>query len=101
MAEKKTDSRKFVVWLVWLIVSLLVIALCVTVIIVTKDASETMVNLIEKILSFFFAVSMMYLGVNVGQKIGFSIADALSSRTEHIENEFEGNNFRVEGERDE
>lgn len=97
MAEKKTDSRKFVVWLVWLIVSLVVIALCVTIIIITKDTSDSMVNLIEKILSYFFAVSMMYLGVNVGQKIGFSIAEALSSHTEqNVESEPNFNGDRNE-----
>lgn len=88
MAEKKTDSRKFVVWLIWLIITILVIAWCALVMIITKQIQDQLIGLIEKALAYFFAVSMMYLGVNVGQKVGLSIADALSSHTEqHIENE--------------
>ena len=77
---KKTDSRKFVVWLTWLII--LVIAWCAVVMIVTKQIVESLVSLAEKTLAWFFAVSMMYLGVNVGQKVGFAFADALTTKYE-------------------
>jgi len=79
---KKTDSRKFVVWLTWLIITILVIAWCAAVMIVTKQIADDLVTLIEKTLTWFFAVSMMYLGVNVGQKVGFAFADALTTKYE-------------------
>ena len=60
MAEtKKTDSRKFVVWLVWLIITILVIAWCALVMIITKQIQDQLIGLIEKSLAYFFAVSMM------------------------------------------
>lgn len=79
---KKTDSRKFVVWIVWLIVTLLVIAFCAAVMIITKKFADNLVGLIEKSLSWFFAISMMYLGVNVGQKVGLAFADKISKQVE-------------------
>ena len=84
---KKTDSRKFVVWVVWLIITLLVIAFCAAVMIITKQFADNMVSLIEKALSWFFAISMMYLGVNVGQKVGLAFADKLMPKEESIEEE--------------
>jgi len=74
---KKTDSRKFVVWLTWLIITLLVIAWCAVVMIATKQIVDSLVSLAEKALSWFFAISMMYLGVNVGQKVGLAFAEKL------------------------
>ncbi len=69
--SKKTDSRKFVVWLVWL-----VIALAIGV--YTFIAKDTV--LLEKVLGWFFTLSMMYLGVNVGQKGALAFADALKNK---------------------
>lgn len=71
VVTKKTDSRKFLVWLVWLILCL---AIGVYTFIV-KDES-----LLSKVLEYFFALSMMYLGVNVGQKGVLAIADALKNK---------------------
>ena len=73
---KKTDSRKFVVWLVWL-----VIALAIGV--YTFIAKDTV--LLEKVLGWFFTLSMMYLGVNVGQKGALAFADALKNKYSHKE----------------
>ena len=73
--SKKTDSRKFVVWLVWLIITVLVIIFCVVAMAVTKQVTDNLVGLVEKVLSWFFAISMMYLGVNAGQKVGLAFAD--------------------------
>ena len=85
---KKTDSRKFVVWIVWLIITILVIAWCALVMIITKQIQEQLVGLVEKALSYFFAISMMYLGVNVGQKVGLAFADKLMPKEEsNIETE--------------
>ena len=85
---KKTDSRKFVVWVVWLIIAILVIAFCALVMIMTHQIVEGLVNLIEKTIAYFFAISMMYLGVNVGQKVGLAFADKIMSKEEsNIEDE--------------
>ena len=80
--KKKTDSRKFLVWIIWLIVALVIIAWATVVMIITKQVADGLVSLVEKVLAYFFAISMMYLGVNVGQKIGFAFADALSFKYE-------------------
>lgn len=87
---KKTDSRKFVVWLVWLIITVLVIAWCALVMIITKKIQEQLIGLVEKALSYFFAISMMYLGVNVGQKVGLAFADKISIKKEEPEIEVTG-----------
>lgn len=68
--ENKMKSRKFVVWITWGIITLVVIAISIITIFVTKKSDSP--DLIEKVLSYFFGVSMLYLGVNVGQKIGLS-----------------------------
>lgn len=79
--SKKTDSRKFIVWLVWLLIALAIS----TYTFITKDSV-----LLEKVLGWFFTLSMMYLGVNVGQKGALAFADALKnkySNKEETENE--------------
>lgn len=68
---KKTDSRKFIVWLVWLLIC---IAIGVYTFIVKNE------SLLTKTLEYFFALSMMYLGVNVGQKGMIAFADALKHK---------------------
>lgn len=80
--KKKVDSRKFVVWITWLVVTLVVVAWCTVVMIMTKQIVDSLVALAEKTLAWFFAISMMYLGVNVGQKMGFAFADALTAKYE-------------------
>ena len=42
---KKTDSRKFVVWLVWLIITIFVIAWCALVMIITKQVEAQLIDL--------------------------------------------------------
>lgn len=69
--SKKTDSRKFIVWLVWLIIALAIG-------VYTFIAKDT--TLLEKVLGWFFTLSMMYLGVNVGQKGALAFADALKNK---------------------
>ena len=68
---KKTDSRKFIVWLVWLLIALAISVYTF----IAKDSV-----LLEKVLSWFFTLSMMYLGVNVGQKGALAFADALKNK---------------------
>ena len=69
--SKKTDSRKFIVWLIWLIITLAISVYTF----IAKDAT-----LLEKVLGWFFTLSMMYLGVNVGQKGALAFADALKNK---------------------
>lgn len=69
--SKKTDSRKFVVWLVWLLIALAIGVYTF----IAKDTA-----LLEKVLGWFFTLSMMYLGVNVGQKGALAFADALKNK---------------------
>lgn len=69
--SKKTDSRKFIIWLVWLLIALAISIYTF----ITKDSV-----LLEKVLSWFFTLSMMYLGVNVGQKGALAFADALKNK---------------------
>lgn len=66
--NSKFSSRKFIVWLVWLLLT----AGTVVYMFISKDST-----LVEKTLDSFFYVSMMYLGMNAGQKVGFAISDAL------------------------
>jgi uncharacterized membrane protein YadS len=78
--KNKKDSRKFFICIVWIVITLLVMAWCTVVMIITKQVADSLVGLIEKVLTYLFAISMMYLGVNVGQKMGFAFADALSEK---------------------
>ena len=79
--EEKLKSRKFAVWVVWLIITILVIIFCTAVMIITHSITQELTSLIEKVLGWFFAISMMYLGVNVGQKAAFAIGDAISGHS--------------------
>ena len=85
MTEEKLKSRKFSVWIVWLILTLCVIIFCAVSMIVSKTVSDSLTGLIEKVLGWFFAVSMMYLGMNVSQKLGFSLSDALKNKNQNEE----------------
>lgn len=80
--DEKLKSRKFAVWLVWLVLTVIILLFCALVMIITKEITESMTSLIEKTLSWFFAISMMYLGVNAGQKAAFAIGDALGTKKE-------------------
>lgn len=79
--DTKLKSRKFAVWLVWLVLTIFVIVFSVVVMVVSQTMPETLTALIEKVLGWFFAVSMMYLGMNAGQKVGFAFSDAISTKT--------------------
>jgi len=73
--ELKPTSRKFIVWIVWGIVTLGIIAIAL----IKQTVSD---SLIEKVLGYYFGISMMYLGVNVGQKAAISISDAIKGGNE-------------------
>ena len=78
--SKKTDSRKFIVWLVWLLIALAISVYTF----IAKDTA-----LLEKVLGWFFTLSMMYLGVIVGQKGALAFADALKNKYSTKEEEDE------------
>lgn len=78
----KLQSRKFVVWLVWLIIAVVDLVIDGIIIVITKTITGEMLSLTEKVLSWFFAISMMYLGMNVVQKGAFAIADVLAGKEE-------------------
>ena len=80
--DTKMKSRKFAVWLVWLVLTIFVIIFSTVVMVVSQSMPETLTGLIEKVLGWFFAVSMMYLGMNAGQKAAFALSDAISTKTE-------------------
>lgn len=76
--DTKHTSRKFLVWCVWLALTIAVIVFCGVTMFVSHELTENMSGLIEKSLGWFFAISMMYLGVNVGQKAALALSDALT-----------------------
>lgn len=82
-SDSKLKSRKFLVWVVWLVITIAVILFCVVAMVTTQTMSEPLTGLIEKVLGWFFAVSMMYLGMNVGQKAAYAISDALARPEDH------------------
>lgn len=82
--KKKTDSRKFIVWLCFTILTFLVVVTCSVVAIFKKELTDVMVDLIKSTIGSYTVVSSIYLGANAGQKIGFAIADA---KSEHKEEE--------------
>lgn len=84
MAEEKDkmSSRKFLVWGTWLFITIVILVVCVIAICVSKEMDDKLTGLIEKIISSFFYVSMMYLGVNAGQKMAFAVGDAIAGKKE-------------------
>lgn len=78
--QTKLKSRKFIVWMVWLVLTVLILSFSIGVMIVTKTMPETLTELIEKELGRFFDVSMMYLGMNAGQKAAFALSNAIRSK---------------------
>ncbi len=78
----KLQSRKFTVWLVWLIIAVLVLAVLGISVIVTKNTNEKLIDLFSNTLQNFFVISAIYLGVNVLQKGAFAIADVFTAKKE-------------------
>lgn len=90
MAEEeksKMQSRKFVVWIVWLVLAVAIIVSSTVIMVILHEVNDILVTTTEKVLSWFFYISMMYLGVNVGQKAAFALSDALKKKQEEETNE--------------
>ena len=87
--KKKTNSRKFIVWISFtLLTFFIVIGSGITAAIV-KGISDKVVELIEKTLSSYCVVSSLYLGCNVGQKVGIAFADNLATKEDEKTDEQE------------
>ena len=71
--QKKMTSRKFLVWVVWVIITIGIIVLSFF----KKDSDD----LVKTGLQDLFFISLTYLGVNGIQKVGFAVSDAISSKT--------------------
>ena len=93
MAEEKTDkteeekpgklaSRKFVVWLVWCVITVLAAVVVLICCIKNVSGADSAIEVFKATLQDFFYVSLLYLGANVGQKAAFAISDAISSKNE-------------------
>jgi len=78
----KLQSRKFLVWVVWLVLTLIVGVVVLISCIKNVVAVEKTVELFEAVLKDFFYISAFYLGANFGQKAAFAISDALASKNE-------------------
>ena len=81
----KFQSRKLVVWCVWggitVVVAAVVIICCIKNILEAKTAIELLTAVIQD----FFYISLLYLGVNAGQKIGFAVSDAIANKPSNNE----------------
>ena len=66
-------SRKFLVWIVWVIITIGIVVLSFF----KKDSDD----LVKTGLQDLFFISLTYLGVNGIQKVGFAVSDAISSKT--------------------
>lgn len=75
--KKKTQSRKFIVWVVWLLITLCIIVFGM---VIKPEISDSMKSLVEKVLDYFENISMLYLGANVLQKLGFAASEALKEK---------------------
>lgn len=84
--SNKMQSRKFVVWVVWLVLAVAIIVSSTVIMVILHEVNDILVTTTEKVLSWFFYVSMMYLGVNVGQKAAFALSDALKKKQEEETN---------------
>ena len=90
MAEEeksKMQSRKFVVWIVWLVLAVAIIVSSTVIMVILHEVNDILVTTTEKVLSWFFYISALYLGVNFGQKAAFALSDALKKKQEEETNE--------------
>lgn len=66
--KSKLKSRKFIVWVVWLLICLIILGVSII-----NDKVST--EIIKDTLGNFFFISIAYLGLNVGQKGIFAMKD--------------------------
>ena len=80
--NSKLQSRKFTVWVAWLVITGLIVAFAPTITIITKTKYDDIISLVKENLNNMFYISMMYLGMNVAQKGAFAIADVIAAKKE-------------------
>ena len=90
----KVQSRKFVVWLVWVIITVLLVVAIGIAFVITKDKPDSLIELFGKTLDHLFTISAIYLGVNVIQKGAFAIADVLAAKKEENTEDVENTDLR-------
>lgn len=73
--DNKLSSRKFIVWVTWLIITIITLIIVTVAMCITKETNSAMVSIIENVLTYLFFISLTYLGVNFGQKIGLAYCD--------------------------
>lgn len=77
----KFQSRKFLVWIVWGVITFVVAAVVIICCIKNILEAKTAIELLTAVIQDFFYISLLYLGVNAGQKIGFAVSDAIASKS--------------------
>lgn len=85
--KKKTDSRKFIAWITWLAILIVAFVITLSVIVITKNVPTQVMDFVMAIIQYFFWVTMLYLGANVGQKVGLAFADIKKEEKENEEAE--------------
>lgn len=88
MNESKLKSRKFIVWITWLILILVVAAIVLVCCIKNLIEASSAVEIFKAVIQDFFYISMLYLGVNVGQKAAFAFCEKQNKddkKTEKVE----------------
>lgn len=79
-AKKKTDSRKFVVWITWVVIAVAILIVGAIVMIASRSFPTEVIELVKLVLEYLFYISLVYLGVNGITKVGFAISDAISGK---------------------
>lgn len=79
--SSKFQSRKFLVWMIWGIITLITAVVVVICCVKKLIEAQTAIELLQAVIQDFFYISLLYLGVNAGQKIGFAVSDAIASKS--------------------
>ena len=79
--SSKFQSRKFLVWMIWGIITLITAVVIVICCVKKLIEAQTAIELLQAVIQDFFYISLLYLGVNTGQKIGFAVSDAIASKS--------------------
>ncbi|MDO5773245.1 MAG: hypothetical protein Q4P16_02900 [Spirochaetales bacterium] len=79
--SSKFQSRKFLVWMIWGIITLITAVVVVICCVKKLIEAQTAIELLQAVIQDFFYISLLYLGVNAGQKIGFAVSDAIANKS--------------------
>lgn len=81
----KFQSRKFLVWIVWGIITFVIATVVIVCCAKNIMEAKTAIELLTAVIQDFFYISLLYLGVNAGQKIGFAVSDAIACKSSNNE----------------